>query len=57
MEFYSCLIQMDDEELLDVLFGQTTGITLRPEFLDEFLVHSACYIDCCVTVSKLITIE
>ena len=48
---------MDDEELLDVLFGQTTGITLRPEFLDEFLVHSACYIDCCVTVSKLITIE
>ena len=39
MEFYSCLVQMDDEELLDVLFGQT--LTLGPEFLDEFLVHCA----------------
>lgn len=55
MEFYSCLVQMDDDELLDVLLGRT--ITLSPEFLDDFLVHSAYYIHRCVTVSKLITIE
>lgn len=55
MDFCACLAQMDDNDLLDVLFG--CSMSLSPVFSDDLLLHSAYYIHRCVTVSNLIAVQ
>lgn len=55
LEFYSYFLQMDDEDMLDVLFGKITA--LSNEFVDDFMLRSAYYIDGCVRDTVLIIVS
>ena len=52
-DFCGYLSQLDDSDFLEVLFGQY--ISLKPEFFDDFTVHSARFLHESIERSNLIS--
>ena len=52
LDFCGYISQLDDEEFLDVVFGQHTA--LRQELLDDFRVQSAYFVHRTIELSNLI---